>query len=1162
MSHRDYFKFATLLVILCATQGQADPIVINELMAANQGSVLNPQGQSADWIELYNPTGVPVNVAGMFLTDDLADPTQWQIPRDNPSITTLAPGAYLVIWADNNTNGAGLHASFSLDRGGDQVFLIHADGSTVIDQVVFGKQQRDVTYGRFPDGDMAWRPLATATPGAANVKVFAGFVADTRFSHDRGFYDSPFDLVIRTETEEVLIIYTLDGSVPSTANGQVYTAPIPVAGTTCVRALAFKFGWRPSNVDTHTYVFPAQVMRQNQADALRAGYPASWDGYPGDYEMDPEIVDDPAYAGDMQAALTALPVVSIVTAQRNLFDPARGVYMNTTRKGPDWERPASVEFFRQDKTEAFQVDCGIRLQGGAARQPRKCPKHSFSLRFRGIYGPAKLAFPLFPESPVTEFNSLHLRGMFNNAWTHWNAGQRQRAQLIRDQWVRDALLDMGERSAGRGRYVHLYLNGLYWGVYDLHERPDGSHYAAYYCPEDTQIDAFNGTTLKDGTRTAWNEMKQFVQRRDWASIQAVLAVDTYIDWYLIQHFGHNDDLKDGQNWRSAGGGPQRMPWRLYSWDSERVLENVNSTGRLAKSQDPPGIFAYLEDIGAFRTRFADRLHRHFFNNGALTPERNTQRWNARAQELDLAIVAESARWGDYRRDMHSWSSGPYELYTKNNFWLPEQQRLINEYFPRRTANMLSKYRNEGLYPALDAPVFYIDGNYQHGGATRPEAAFSLEADTGAIWYTLDGTDPRIPGIDPQPDQQRVLVAENAPKQVIVPATELPAAWQGGQPYDDSTWTSGTGGVGYERSSGYDALFNIDLEAQMYGQQSSCYIRIPFSLAPSDIQGLDQLVLRIRYDDGFVAYLNGIEVARANAPGTLNFQSQAPATHSDSEAVNLKDFNISQHVDQLRRGKNVLALHGLNRSPTSSDLLISVELEAARVLAGHDPGVSASALRYEGPILLSEDTHVKSRALSGGTWSALNEAVFTVNPTIGPIAMSEIMYHDADPSALEYIELLNVSADPVVLYDSITGEPWRFSDASDSGIDLSFPTDPPLALAPGERMLLVKRLADLNAQFVLAPQVQVLEWGTGRLGNGSEHIQLSRPADWDLDGTLAWIPVDEVSYSDGVHPDDFAEGHDPWPTGADGQGLSLHRMDLHGDGNDPLNWEAATPSPGE
>jgi len=196
--------------------------------------------------------------------------------------------------------------------------------------------------------------------------------------------------------------------------------------------------------------------------------------------------------------------------------------------------------------------------------------------------------------------------MFNNAWTHWNPDQRRRAQMIRDQWVRDSLLDMGEISAGNGFFVHLYLNGMYWGVYNLHERPEASHYAAYYGGSSDELDAMNGGSIRDGNYSAWNHMKNTVAARDWLNIRKVLAVDNYIDWTIIQRFGSNNDLKSNGNWRSAGGGPDHRPWRLYAWDSERVLEGI-SEGAPGGTQDPPGLFNHLDDIEEFRVRFAETL---------------------------------------------------------------------------------------------------------------------------------------------------------------------------------------------------------------------------------------------------------------------------------------------------------------------------------------------------------------------------------------------------------------------------------------------------------------------------------------------------------------------------------------------------------------------------
>jgi hypothetical protein len=134
----------------------------------------------------------------------------------------------------------------------------------------------------------------------------------------------------------------------------------------------------------------------------------------------------------------------------------------------------------------------------------------------------------------------------------------------------------------------------------------------------------------------------------------------------------------------------------------------------------------------YRMAFADRVHRYFFNGGLLTPEANDARLNSRAAELDLAIIGESARWGDTR------GGG---LSTRDNSWLPQVNKLRNEYFPFRTGIVLDQIKGHGWYPATEAPVFVE----QHGGAVA-SAPFTLNINNpnggGTIYYTVDGSDPR------------------------------------------------------------------------------------------------------------------------------------------------------------------------------------------------------------------------------------------------------------------------------------------------------------------------------------------------------------------------------------------------------------------------------------
>ncbi|UCD53249.1 MAG: lamin tail domain-containing protein, partial [Phycisphaerales bacterium] len=347
---------------------------------------------------------------------------------------------------------------------------------------------------------------------------------------------------------------------------------------------------------------------------------------------------------------------------------------------------------------------------------------------------------------------------------------------------------------------------------------------------------------------------------------------------------------------------------------------------------------------------------------------------------------------------------------------------------------------------------------------------------GTIWYTVDGSDPRVPGTTPEPGETVSLVAENASKRVLVPTGPVDDAWRADPGFDDSAWLSGAGGVGYERSSGYESFFDIDVQNQMYQSNTGCFIRIPFHVTAADLEDITGLTLEVRYDDGFIAYLNGTEIERALADGASGWNASASTTHSDGEAVSFVPFSVSDHLDSLREGMNLLAIQGLNVSTTSSDFLISVELNGSKAPVGSatESGVSAGALRYTGPVTFPESTHIKCRALSGSTWSALNEAVFAVGPVAESLRISEIMYHPADDPNAEFVELTNVG--PVTINLNLV----EFVD----GIGFAFDG---AELAPGDFLLVVRDIAAFEARY--GQGYRIAGQYTGSLDNAGERIEL-------------------------------------------------------------------------
>ena len=1134
------------------------------------------------------------------------------------------------------------------------------------------------------------------TPGTYNSAGVQDMVAKVWVSHDRGFYSSGFQATLTCATSGVTIRYTTDGSTPTITNGTVYTAPLSISQTTTLRAIATRPGWFDSPVETRTYLFLNDVKTQSPTgQAPGPGWPTGTvNGQTINYGMDPDIVNSPTYSGQIITALQQIPSISIVTDLKHLFDPGSGIYVNAYSDGRAWERPASIELLNPDGSQGFQIDAGLRIRGGYSRSGGN-PKHAFRFFFRSEYGKSKLEYPLFGDEGATEFKKMDLRTSQNYSWSFDGSNQNT---FIREVWSRDTEREMGQPTT-RSRYYHLYINGQYWGLYQTQERAEADWAETYLggdsgdydtikietnhrqmTPTDGDMEMFtrfHGIAVQGflGTGNYWKLQGLNPDGTQNPAFEKHLDVDNVIDEMIIEYYTGDRDGPGSRygnvpnNTKAIGNRVEPDGWVWPQHDSEHSLgtgENdlvnpLTTAGAQLQYFNHQWLHEQMTADVDYRMRFADRVQKHLFNGGLLTAERGVARVNNRASQIDMAIIAESARWGDSKRE---------PPYTKVDW--ENAVNGIRSFIITRIPTLLSQFRGRNWFPAIDAPTLNVQS-----GLVSPGALLIISGSAGTTYYTTDGTDPRVPAAQSTGGAAVTLIAENAVKRFHIPTGEvasstgsilaeywygiggtaisdltsnprypdspdqrsylttfeipvdaadtygtrvrgwlhppttatytfwiatddngelwlssdespanvtricrvdtwtpsrswdsytsqrsaginlvagrkyyieafmkehgggdnLSVAWRGGpistrqiiagqylspagigwiaSDYDDGAWGLGLGGVGYETETGYEPYFNIDVRDAMYNKNSTCYIRIPFSVANTE---LSSLKLRVRYDDGFIAYLNGREVKRVNfdAAATPAWNSAANASHDDAAAVQFEEFDITEHISTLRTGSNLLAIQGLNVSAGSTDFLISVELKGTELSQG-DIHPSAQAVTTLIPI--NQTMHLKARSFNG-IWSALTEAVYATQDLTDKLRITEIMYHPVDTGdpqdpVKEFIELTNISGSTIDLFDV------QFTN----GIRFTFPR---MSLAPGGFTVVVADMAAFQSEY--GTGVNVAGQYEGRLDNSGERIRLADA----LDRTIL-----DFRYKDG------------WRPTTDGGGFSLTLIDASNP--DPNSW---------
>jgi hypothetical protein len=368
--------------------------------------------------------------------------------------------------------------------------------------------------------------------------------------------------------------------------------------------------------------------------------------------------------------------------------------------------------------------------------------------------------------------------------------------MNRDVFSRDLQKVTGQPYT-RSRYCHLYINGIYWGIYQTQERPEANFAASYFGGQAEDYDVIKADDnwpaaiyATDGNTNAYREVwnlcaSGFSNNANYFKLQGMnpdgtrnpdykvlVDIDNLIDFMLVIFYAGNFDCpvsKFGQNnvlrnFYCIYNRKRNDGFKFIIHDAEHSLrtsagegpgiglyENRVNIGTLNDSYKmkvstfntlhPQWLHFKLSDNLEYRTRFIDHVYKHFFNNGSMTPANAPALFQSRAKEIETAIIAESARWGD------TYSTPPR---TKDDDWLVAVNDIINNYFPYRTHIVLNQLKGAKLYTEVNPPVFINNDIEITDKAVNVQLGYIIKikkpgAQNGAVFYTIDGNDPRAIG---------------------------------------------------------------------------------------------------------------------------------------------------------------------------------------------------------------------------------------------------------------------------------------------------------------------------------------------------------------------------------------------------------------------------------